>query len=168
MPKRGDRVPLYFAYGSNIDTAAMAQRCPRSVAIGPARLVRHRLTAMREGWLTVVRDPRATVYGILWNLALSDVPALDRYEGVGAGLYCKALQSIAADTGAKRALVYFGANAGPGAVAADYIEPIIAAARRWNLPLAPFEAFRSGASATVGEHKTAIRVRPRFVTPFDR
>lgn len=161
-------MPLYFAYGSNIDTAAMAQRCPRSIAIGPARLARHRLAAMREGWLTVVRDPHATVHGVLWDLALSDVPALDRYEGVGAGLYRKALQSVATDKGAKRALVYFGANAGPGVAAADYVETIIAAARQWNLPLAPLEAFRSSASATVGEPAKSNRVRPRFATPFDR
>lgn len=161
-------MPLYFAYGSNIDTAAMAKRCPRSVAIGPARFARHRLAAMREGWLTVLRDPQATVHGILWNLALCDVPALDRYEGVGAGLYRKALQSVATATGAKRALVYIGANAGPGVAAADYIETIIAAARQWNLPLAPFEAFRSSGSVTVDETAKSIRVRPRFATPFDR
>lgn len=161
-------MPLYFAYGSNIDAAAMAQRCPRSVAIGPARLARHRLAAMREGWLTVVRDPRATVHGVLWNLALSDVPALDRYEGVGAGLYQKALQSVATATGAKRALVYFGANAGPGVASSDYIEAIIAAARQWNLPLAPFETFRSGGFVSLREPANDIRVRPRFATPLDR
>jgi len=161
-------VPLYFAYGSNIDTVAMAQRCPRSIAIGPARFVRHRLAVMREGWLTVLRDPHATVYGVLWDLALSDVPALDRYEGVGVGLYRKALQSVATDKGAKRALVYFGANAGPGVAAADYIETIIAAARQWNLPIAPFEAFRSSGSATTGGPAKSNCVRPRFTTPFDR
>jgi gamma-glutamylcyclotransferase (GGCT)/AIG2-like uncharacterized protein YtfP len=158
-------MPLHFAYGSNIDAAAMAKRCPRSVAVGPARLVRHRLAAMREGWLTAVRDPRGTVHGILWNLALSDMPALDRYEGVANGLYRKALQSVTTATGPKRALVYFGANAGPGLPEPDYIEAIIAAARQWGLPLAPFEAFRSTGA---GSEPKNVRVRPRFATPFDR
>ncbi|HEY6732614.1 MAG TPA: gamma-glutamylcyclotransferase, partial [Roseiarcus sp.] len=27
-------MPLYFAYGSNMDVAAMARRCPRSKALG--------------------------------------------------------------------------------------------------------------------------------------
>jgi gamma-glutamylcyclotransferase (GGCT)/AIG2-like uncharacterized protein YtfP len=163
-------MPLYFAYGSNIDAAAMAKRCPRSVAIGPARLVRHRLATMREGWLTVVRDPRAIVHGILWDLALSDVPALDRYEGVAQGLYRKALHSVATATGPKRALIYFGANAGPGVAASDYVEAIIAAARQWGLPLAPFEAFRpTSAAFALDESKPKeISVRPRFMTPFDR
>jgi hypothetical protein len=162
-------MPLYFAYGCNIDTAAMAVRCPRSVAIGPARLLRHRLATMREGWLTVLRDPRATVHGVLWNLALSDVPALDRYEGVGRGLYRKSLQTVAIATGAKRALIYFGANAGPGVAPADYIEAIIAAARQWGLPLAPFEAFRvMGGGRPTEESMKDVRIRPLFATPLDR
>ena len=33
----------------------MARRCPRSKALGLARLERHRLAVMREGWLTAVR-----------------------------------------------------------------------------------------------------------------
>ena len=37
----------------------------------------------------MVRDPRRTIWGLLWDLALSDVPALDRYEGVAGGLYVK-------------------------------------------------------------------------------
>ena len=52
-------MPLYFAYGANMDVAAMARRCPRSKPLGLARLMRHRLAVMREGWLTASRDPRA-------------------------------------------------------------------------------------------------------------
>jgi hypothetical protein len=163
-------MPLYFAYGSNMDAAAMAGRCPHSAPIGPARLIRHRLAVMREGWLTAVRDPRGTVHGVLWNLPLSDVPALDRYEGAASGLYRKALQGVATQTGAKRALVYFGANAGPGVVSPAYIEPIVAAARLWGLPLASLEPFlpQARASSAGGETTKAPGVRPRFTTPFDR
>ena len=78
-------MPLYFAYGANMNASAMARRCPRSKALGLARLVRHRLAVMREGWLTVARDPRSAVHGVLWDLALADVAALDRYEGMAAG-----------------------------------------------------------------------------------
>jgi hypothetical protein len=86
-------MPLYFAYGSNMNAEAMARRCPRSKAVGLARLARHRLAVMREGWLTVVRDSRASAHGILWDLALSDVRALDRYEGP---LYAKIVQPVLA------------------------------------------------------------------------
>ena len=50
-------MPLYFAYGSNMSVEAMARRCPRSKALGLARLERHRLAVMREGWLTADARP---------------------------------------------------------------------------------------------------------------
>ena len=166
-------MPLYFAYGSNMDVAAMAARCPRSKPLGPARLMRHRLVLMREGWLNAARDPHSTVHGILWDLALSDTPALDRYEGVASGLYRKALQAVATATGAKRALIYFGANAGPGSPSPGYIEGVIAAAQFWRLPpaaLTALSAFATNPSEGAGGAASAPtpRVRPRYATPFDR
>ncbi|HEY1888082.1 MAG TPA: gamma-glutamylcyclotransferase family protein [Roseiarcus sp.] len=127
-------MPLYFAYGSNMDVDAMARRCPRSKTLGLARLERHRLTAMREGWLTAVRDPSSAVHGVLWSLALSDVAALDRYEGLFEGLYAKLMQAVIAESSPKRAIVYFGANAGPGVPRPAYIAEVLAAAKSWPLP----------------------------------
>jgi Gamma-glutamyl cyclotransferase, AIG2-like len=129
-------MPLYFAYGSNMDVAAMGRRCPRSKALGLARLERHRLAVMREGWLTAVRAPSSTVHGVLWDLALSDIPPLDRHESLAQGLYAKLTQPVIAGRGPKQAIVYFGANAGPGAVRPDYIAEVLAAARSWPLPAA--------------------------------
>ncbi len=140
-------MPLYFAYGSNMNAEAMARRCPRSKAVGLARLARHRLAVMREGWLTVVRDSRASAHGILWDLALSDVRALDRYEGP---LYAKIVQPVLAESGPKRALVYVGANAGPGTLRPDYLAEVLAAARAWPLPaeaIAAIERLGDGPSA---------------------
>ena len=87
-------MPLYFAYGSNMDAAAMARRCPGSRPLGPARLARHRFAILEAGYATVVRDSRASVHGILYDLALSDVPALDRYEDIARGLYRKVMQPV--------------------------------------------------------------------------
>ena len=127
-------MPLVFAYGSNMDAAAMARRCPRAKPLGLARLARHRLAVMREGWLTVVRDPHGSVHGVLWNLALSDMPGLDRYERLAQGLYLKCAQSVVTPGGAKKALVYFGSNAGPGASTPEYAAAVLAAARSSQLP----------------------------------
>jgi gamma-glutamylcyclotransferase (GGCT)/AIG2-like uncharacterized protein YtfP len=162
-------MPLYFAYGSNMDVAAMAKRCPRARAIAPARLIRHRLAVMREGWLTAVRDPRAVVHGVLWDLTLADIPALDRFEGVARGLYHKAIQSVATGAGPKSALVYFGANAGPGAPSLDYIDTVLAAARRWGLPLDPLIALAPQRALRPEQARKDERtiVRTRFATPFD-
>jgi Gamma-glutamyl cyclotransferase, AIG2-like len=143
-------MPLYFAYGANMDASAMGRRCPRSKALGLARLARHRLAVMREGWLTVVRDPRAAVHGVLWDVALADVAALDRYEGLAGGLYAKLTQPVVAEIGPRRAIVYIGANAGPGVARPDYVAEVIAAARSWSLPqeaIDALEGFRPAAGA---------------------
>jgi gamma-glutamylcyclotransferase (GGCT)/AIG2-like uncharacterized protein YtfP len=151
-------MPLYFAYGSNMNVDAMARRCPRSRAFGPARLERHRLCIMREGWLTVVRDPRAAVHGALWDLAISDLPALDRFEGVPRGLYAKVLRPVLTPGGAKRALLYFGANAGPGTARPDAIAEALAAARYWRLPPEAIEALeRLRQRADAGQRAIGMR-----------
>ena len=168
-------MPLYFAYGANMDAGAMAKRCPRSHAIGPARLMRHRLAVMREGWLTVVRDPQAVVHGVLWNLALADVGALDRFEDTGGGLYQKILQPVVAANGPRRALVYVGANAGPGRVQPDYIATVLEAARKWPLAEEGISVLARLAreagvkvEAEAAPAPKVFQVRPRFATPMDR
>jgi AIG2-like family len=123
-----------------MDVGAMARRCPRSKALGLARLERHRLAVMREGWLTAVRGPSSAVHGVLWDLALSDVAALDRYEGVPQGLYTKLMQAVITERAPKRAIVYFGVNEGPGAARPAYIAEVLAAARSWPLPADGVEA----------------------------
>ncbi|CAA2104373.1 hypothetical protein MBUL_02673 [Methylobacterium bullatum] len=127
-------MPLYFSYGANMDAAAMAARCPGSTSLGTARLNRHRFIIMREGYASVVRAPASTVWGVLWDLALADVPALDRYEGVAGRLYTKAYQPVTTSTGVKRALIYLGCSAVPGAPRPDYLQPVLAAAEAASLP----------------------------------
>jgi gamma-glutamylcyclotransferase (GGCT)/AIG2-like uncharacterized protein YtfP len=73
-------MPLYFAYGSNMDTAAMRKRCPNAQALGRARLAGHRFFIMAEGFASIARDRAAEVHGVLYQLALSDIGPLDRYE----------------------------------------------------------------------------------------
>ena len=156
-------MPLYFAYGANMDVEAMAKRCPRSEPLGLARLMRHRLAVMREGWLTATRDAVANVDGVLWTIALADMPALDRYEGLGDGLYVKAAQPVVVAGGAKRALIYFGANSGPGVARADYIADVLRAAKRWALPaatIARIERFAADAGAASPSDRAAAPATP--------
>src|SRR5215203_7027199 len=93
-------MPPYFAYGSNMDHAAMAERCPASRPLGIARLPRHRFFIAREGYASVARDPRRTVWGVLWDLALANMSALDRYECVASR------QPVLSQRGPRRALIY--------------------------------------------------------------
>ena len=127
-------MPLYFAYGANMDAAAMASRCPASRLIGQGRLHRHRFIVMREGYASVVRDGRHTVWGVLWELALADVPALDRYEGVAGGLYVKASQPVATAGGVKRALIYLGRSTACGVPKPGYLKAVLAAGEAAQLP----------------------------------
>ena len=130
-------MPLYFAYGTNMDRRAMALRCPRSHPLGRARLARHRLFFMACGAASVMRDPKACVHGVLWELAPSDVGALDRYEEVGRGLYRKILLPVLREpTGSAQALIYVGADTAVGAPRADHLTAILAAAAEWELPTA--------------------------------
>ena len=125
---------LYFAYGSNMDRAAMLQRCPGSKPVGVARLMRHRFTIFDEGYATVVRDPQGAVWGMVWDLALADVPALDRYESLSTGLYTKVIQPVVTEQGPRRAIVYVGRNAKPGTPRPGYMEGVIEAATHAGLP----------------------------------
>lgn len=127
-------MPLYFAYGSNMDVAAMQARCPATVLLGPARLARHRVLINTDGYATVVRDPRETVHGVLFDLALSDVSALDRYEAVGRGLYAKVQQPVLTAEGPRKALVYIARSTTPGVAKPGYLEGVLAAAAAAGLP----------------------------------
>ena len=98
-------MPLYFAYGLNMDRAGMAQRCPNSRPLGVARLPRHRFIVSKDGYATVVRDARETVHGVLWDCSLGDIRVLDKFEDIASGLYVKISQPVIVPGGAKRALV---------------------------------------------------------------
>ncbi len=128
-------MPLYFAYGANMDPNAMRQRAPNSRVLGRARLARHKFFIMKSGYASVRRDPHADVHGVLFDLALSDVPALDRYEEVGRGLYTKVVQPVLREgAAATRALVYVGATAEEGKPAPSYLDAILAGAKENGLP----------------------------------
>ncbi len=128
-------MPLYFAYGSNMDREAMRRRCPKSRPLGRARLVRHRFFIMSSGHGSVKRDPRMDVHGVLYDLAFGDIPALDRYEEVERRLYQKITQPVLREGAAPvRALLYVGCSAQEGVARGDYLDRVIAAARDWNFP----------------------------------
>lgn len=131
-------MPLYFAYGSNMDLAAMRGRCPGAELIGPARLPGHRFALMgRSGYATVRSDRGSTIHGLLFQLAPADVGPLDRYEDVAHGLYRKATRPVipTGTVGARQALVYFGADRTDGGEPPPgYMECIVAAARAACLP----------------------------------
>ena len=152
-------MPLYFAYGLNLDKAGMAERCPQSTPLCAAKLMRHRLIIMPSGYASVLRDPSKTIHGALYDLALSDVAALDRFEGVAQGLYSKIVQPVVTEQGAKRALMYVGTQNTMGTPKAGYVEAVEMAAESWGLPKPLFfMAPNSAANAAIKARSTSAKV----------
>ena len=79
--------PIYLAYGSNLNKSQMQHRCPTAVAIGSTTLGNWRLVFRGVADIEPAKDFRVQVG--LWNITRKDELALDRYEGVGSGLYRK-------------------------------------------------------------------------------
>src|SRR5919112_1992575 len=160
-------MPLYFAYGSNMDRDAMLRRCPASRPVGIGRLMRHRFIVFDEGYATVVRDPQRAVWGMIWDLALADMPALDRYESLSTGLYTKVLQPVVSTQGPRRAVVYVGRSAKPGVPKPGYMEGVVEAATHAGLPAEYIRSLgawlpKSQASAPASEPP---KVRPLWSAP---
>jgi gamma-glutamylcyclotransferase (GGCT)/AIG2-like uncharacterized protein YtfP len=86
-------VPLYAAYGSNMDPARMSERCPHSPLRTTGWLVGWRLTFGGEehGWdgalATIVEDPLEQVFVAVYDVTGDDATRLDTWESADSGLY---------------------------------------------------------------------------------
>lgn len=84
---------MYAAYGSNMNPAQMAQRCPHSPQRGTGWLDDWRLAFGGEdlGWegalATVVESEGDRVFVVLYELSESDEAALDQWDGATLGYY---------------------------------------------------------------------------------
>jgi hypothetical protein len=125
---------LYFAYGSNIQRAAMKARCPGAQAIGPAKLEGYRFFIGVDGWGSVKPSPGGIVHGVLWRLTPRDVAALHAYELLHKGLYDVRRLTVRNGTRRFSAMIYLLRRRAAGRPKPGYVEMIAAAARGWHLP----------------------------------
>ncbi len=77
---------LYFAYGSNMNTARMQSRIPTAVPTGAAfvqdrKLVCNKLGRDGSGKANLARQPGHMVHGVLYELPPEDIKVLDAIEG---------------------------------------------------------------------------------------
>ena len=92
---------LYAAYGSNMDPAQMARRCPHSPQRGTGWLQDWRLTFGGEdlGWegalATVVEAQGHQVFVVLYEMNEQDEAALDMWDGATLGYYRKTKVRVA-------------------------------------------------------------------------
>lgn len=179
---------LYFAYGANMDVAAMKARAPTAKVVGRARLPRHRLVITVDGYASVMRDARFAVYGLLWEVGLADIRSLDKFEGVDKGLYVKLNQPVVQEAGgavppakvaagfasggtakpvvgAKRALVYVGQGKPGGTPRPGYLEDVLAAARAAQLPAAYLKEIEALAARPIGGAKPPVGIGHQATGP---
>jgi gamma-glutamylcyclotransferase (GGCT)/AIG2-like uncharacterized protein YtfP len=84
---------IYAAYGSNLDPAQMAARCPHSPSRGTGWLPGWRLTFGGDGWdgalPTLAEHPDSQVFVGLYDVPDGDEATLDGWESADSGLYHK-------------------------------------------------------------------------------
>lgn len=148
---------LYFAYGSNMLTRRLLGRTPSARTVGVATLAGHELR-----WHKVSKDgsgkcdivsaeANRVVHGVLYEIAISDKPALDKAEGLGWG-YKQVQLEVLSEIGPLLALSYQATNIDHGTkpydwykalvvagaqehrLAADYVQALeaVAAVEDWN------------------------------------
>ena len=69
----------YFAYGMNTNLDEMARRCPGSTSLGSAWIDNYELCFRTH--CDIERKPGAITYGVLWDINVDNLRALDILEG---------------------------------------------------------------------------------------
>jgi AIG2-like family len=79
---------VYFAYGSNMLLERLAARCPSARRLGIVIAGGHTVDFSKRGAdgsgkAALVRHAKRATFGVLFEIALCERDALDRYEGPG-------------------------------------------------------------------------------------
>ncbi len=147
---------LYAAYGSNMDPAQMAERCPHSPQAGTGWLEGWRLTFGGEdiGWegalATVAEESGSRVFVVLYEVSEGDEHALDRWDGATLGYYSKMRVRIATLEGHVSAWLYVLNDYEGGLPSARYLGIIADAAEAAGAPADYVGWLRSRPCASVG------------------
>lgn len=147
---------LYAAYGSNMDPAQMAERCPHSPQAGTGWLEGWRLTFGGEdiGWegalATVVEDDGSRVFVVLYEVSQGDEQALDRWDGETLGYYNKLKVRVATLDGDAVAWLYVLNDYEGGLPSARYLGIMADAAEAAGAPGDYVDWLRTRPCASVG------------------
>jgi gamma-glutamylcyclotransferase (GGCT)/AIG2-like uncharacterized protein YtfP len=147
---------LYAAYGSNMDPAQMAERCPHSPRAGVGWLDGWRLTFGGEdlGWegalATVVEDAASRVFVVLYEISSADEQALDRWEAATIGVYTKIKVRVATLEGNPVAWLYVLNDYEGGLPSARYLGIMADAAEAAGAPKDYVDSLRTRPCQSVG------------------
>ena len=99
---------IYVAYGSNMDLAQMAHRCPQAELLGKGTMKDWRLLfkgSQTGSYATIERMRGYTVPVLLWQISKADEGRLDIYEGF-PGFYYKQTVEVETEHGLQKGMVY--------------------------------------------------------------
>ena len=141
---------LYFAYGSNMDSTQMQERCPSAKFVCRAKLPSHRLAfTLRScrrgcGVADILRDEAKDVWGVVYELPENELKNLDKDEDFSPrrpdlkNEYSRENHYVWREGDAKRPLLvslYRGhPQPNPPLPDCDYKSLIVEGARHWQLP----------------------------------
>ena len=131
---------IYAAYGSNMDPARMAHRCPHSPLQGTGWLEGWRLTFGGEdiGWegalATVVEGSGQRVFVALYEITEADEAALDRWDGATLDYYRKSKVRVSTVDGEVLAWLYVLNDYEGGLPSARYLGILADAAEAAGAP----------------------------------
>ena len=115
---------LYFAYGSNLCIRQMNDRCPNNSKIGMGKLKGHRWIITKRGYANVVKSSDEDVWGIIYEISMSDEEKLDVYEGVSTKCYVKENLDIVMDEKIQNCLTYVDPTTEEGVPTSTYANTI--------------------------------------------
>ena len=149
-------MPLYAAYGSNMDPQRMMERCPHSPLRTTGWLLGWRLTFGGEdlGWdgalATIVEDPLEQVFVAVYDITEEDEAALDRWERADTGLYRKTRVRVTTLLGEQLAWTYVLDAYEGGLPSASYVGILAEAAEAADAPADYVEALRARPCRSIG------------------
>ena len=155
-------MPLYFAFGSNLDPAQLADRevefqRPRHAILHDWKLVFNKVATLNavpgEGRANIVPARRRIVEGVVFDVTDDGLANLDWYEGAASGHYKRTtIQVELPDTGAAEAETYIAKRIRPGLKPSPwYVRRIVTGARYFHLSEAYITALEG--LPTVGPHE---------------
>jgi hypothetical protein len=137
---------LYFAYGGNMNSLQMAERCRAATPLAVARLADHKIAFFghSQRWdgaeETVIAAPGIETWGVVYELSLSSLDRLDAWQGIrldGAGRYFHSPAEVMGKDGSPYSVLLYRKDilGRPQSPSEEYLAHIVAGAHQQGLPL---------------------------------
>lgn len=161
---------IAFAYGSNMSTARLRERCPSAKPLGVAELIGfelrwHKRSADGSGKCDIVAGatPETRVLGVLYEIASKEKSELDRAEGLGNG-YAEIEVEVISKGSPARAKAYQATAVQQDPIPYSwYRELVVAGAKEHGLPaayIAQLEAIPAKEDPDRERHKKNMSLIP--------